>query len=71
MNKKRLSLIGSIILVGILFGLGGFFLLQRTYSPTVQEVKDEFTGTEIFPLVVNKRQINHEKTKRESDDLNT
>ncbi|OGL96599.1 hypothetical protein A2318_02905 [Candidatus Uhrbacteria bacterium RIFOXYB2_FULL_45_11] len=45
MNKKRLSLIGSIILVGILFGLGGFFLLQRTYSPTVQEVKDEFTGT--------------------------
>lgn len=45
MNKKQLSLIGSLVLVVILLGIGGFVLLQKTYSPSAQETVDEFTGT--------------------------
>lgn len=45
MNKKQLTLIGSLVLAVVLLGIGGFVLLQKTYSPTTQETTDEFTGT--------------------------
>lgn len=45
MTKKQLSLIGSIVLLAAILGVGGFVLFQKTYSGTVQETKDEFTGT--------------------------
>ncbi|OGL61978.1 hypothetical protein A3C09_01465 [Candidatus Uhrbacteria bacterium RIFCSPHIGHO2_02_FULL_47_44] len=45
MTKKQLSLLGSIVLAAALLGVGGFVLFQKTSSPAVQEMKDEFTGT--------------------------
>lgn len=45
MNKKQLTLIGSLVLAVVLLGIGGFVLLQKAYSPATQETVDEFTGT--------------------------
>ena len=45
MNKKKLILSGSAILVLVVLGIGGFVITQKTQAPTIQEAKDEFTGT--------------------------
>ncbi len=46
MNKKQLSILGSLALIAVILGIGGFFLVQKTQTPPVmQETKDEFTGT--------------------------
>lgn len=45
MQKKQLTLIGSVVLAVILIGFGGFFLNQKIQSPTTKETKDELTGT--------------------------